>query len=160
MANIVHHEIQDNQLLIENKEYFGIGISKVIVGVENPNRQEILQDPNTGLNYSRNAVEAQEVYNLRTQKHHPWFIVDLETGHRGWYPGCEIHGNILGQVDLKEAPDESSATLLQLDNVMVQILDYTSIKDIPNDGWIKIKFGQVGYVKRETLSSISYADPF
>lgn len=87
MAKVVLHQIRDNQLMVNNKEYFGLNITKVIVGVENPNKTEILTDENTGLNYSRTAVEGQEVYSISSQKHHPWFVLDLETGSRGWYPG-------------------------------------------------------------------------
>jgi len=93
MAKVVLHPIRDNQLMINNKEFFGLNVSKVIVGVENSERTELLTDPNTGLNYSRTAVEGQEIYNISSQKHHPWFILDLETGSRGWYPGKQPEDN-------------------------------------------------------------------
>ena len=68
MSKIVQHEIKDNLLIIDNKEYFPLGLSKIITGVENEDRQEILKDEETGLNYSRNAVEGQEIFNLKNQK--------------------------------------------------------------------------------------------
>ena len=47
MANkIVIHPIADNQLRIENSEYVGLGVTKIIVGVENPNEREIIVNPN------------------------------------------------------------------------------------------------------------------
>jgi hypothetical protein len=70
-STIVTHKISDNQLRIENHEYTGLGVSKIIVGVENPDRRETLVDPTTGYNYARNAVEAQEIYCLKTQRHRP-----------------------------------------------------------------------------------------
>lgn len=70
-TKIVHHPIADNQLVIENKEYIGLGVERIIVGVENPNEREIIVNPNTGLNEARNRVEAQEIYCLKTQKHRP-----------------------------------------------------------------------------------------
>ena len=81
--NIITHPIADNKLVIEGKEYTGFGTTKIIVGVENPEKREIVTDKDSGLNYSRTAVEAQEVYCLKTQKHSPWFILDLETGQNG-----------------------------------------------------------------------------
>ena len=93
MAKIILHQINDNQLLINDKEFFGLNISKVIVGVENPDRTETLTDETTGTNYRRKAVEGQEIYNISTQKHHSWFILDLETGSRGWYPGKQPEDN-------------------------------------------------------------------
>lgn len=79
---IVYHPIKDNSLRIENYEYTGLGLEKVIVGVENTDRTEIIVN-NEGYNEARTAVEAQEIYCLKTQKHRPWFILDLETGSRG-----------------------------------------------------------------------------
>jgi hypothetical protein len=75
--NIITHPIADNKLLIKDEktgkieEYTCFGATKIIVGVENPERREILRDKETGLHYSRNAVEAVEIYNLKTQRHRP-----------------------------------------------------------------------------------------
>lgn len=92
MPNIKNHPIADNQLRIvpkndnqaektqtDTKEYFGLGIAKIIVGVETQEidpatgdlRHEIITNENSGLNESRVAVEAKEIYCLKTQKHHP-----------------------------------------------------------------------------------------
>jgi hypothetical protein len=70
-TKIVTHPIADNQLRIENKEYIGLDVAKIIVGVENPNEREIILNPQTGFNEARNRVEAQEIYCLKTQKHRP-----------------------------------------------------------------------------------------
>ena len=160
--NIITHPINDNKLLIENKEYTGLGVSKIIVGVENPDRREILQDKDTGLNYSRNAVEAQEIYCLKTQKHSPWFILDLETGQNGWYPGCEIHGDILEglEVELKKEPTNSAVTLRSISNASVVILEIDTIDQEPYDeGWYKVLYDVEGYIKKEYLTNIRYANP-
>lgn len=92
MPNIKNHPIADNQLRIapkndnqtektqtDTKEYFGLGIAKIIVGVETQEidpatgelRREIITNENSGLNESRVAVESKEIYCLKTQKHHP-----------------------------------------------------------------------------------------
>ena len=74
--NIKTHPIADNQLRINNKEYVGLGISKIVTGVET---QDILQNGEKrteiiineqGLNERRIAIEEKEIYKLNTQKHH------------------------------------------------------------------------------------------
>lgn len=76
----VTHAIGDNRLVIqedalsEPKEYIGIDLDKIIVGVEtsdldrsgNP-RREIVRN-SRGLNEARVAIEAQEIYNRQTRK--------------------------------------------------------------------------------------------
>jgi hypothetical protein len=69
--NIITHSIINGKLMLDGKEGTILGAQKVIVGVENPDRREILTNPSSGLNYSRTAVEAQEIYCLQTQKHSP-----------------------------------------------------------------------------------------
>ena len=160
-TKIVHHPIADNQLIIANNEYVGIGLDKIIVGVENPNRREILTDETTGLNYARNAVEAQEIYCLKTQKHRPWFILDLETGSRGWFPGCIICGDILREnIPLKKTPSEGAETLELISNAIVTVLDIETINQEPSDkGWYKILYDVEGYIKKEYLTNLRYEDP-
>lgn len=68
MDKIVNHQINNNSARILNNNYVGIELARVVVGVKNPDRKEILQDPESGYNYSRDAVEGQEVYNYSTQK--------------------------------------------------------------------------------------------
>lgn len=162
--NIITHPIADNKLLIGSKEYEGLGVSKIILGVEtsDPNRREIVQDPETGLNYSRTAVEAQEIYCLKTQKHRPWFILDLETGQHGWYPGCEIHGDILNdlEVAIKAAPTENSETLKYISKASVVILEIDTIDQEPYDaGWYKVLYDVEGYIKKEFITNLRYTDP-
>ena len=160
--NIITHPIADNRLVIEGIAYTGLEVSKTIVGVENPDRREIIQDKETGLNYSRNAVEAEEVYCLKTQKHSPWFILDLETGQNGWYPGCEIHGDIVDglEVAIKEAPTDDSATLEHISKASVTILEIDTVDQEPYDkGWYKILYDVEGYIKKEFITNLRYADP-
>ena len=160
--NIVNHPIADNKLVIEGKEYTGFGATKIIVGVENPEKREIVTDKDSGLNYSRTAVEAQEVYCLKTQKHSPWFILDLETGQNGWYPGCEIHGDIVDglEVAIKEAPTDDSATLEHISTASVTILEIDTVDQEPYDkGWYKILYDVEGYIKKEFITNLRYADP-
>lgn len=162
MANkIVIHPIADNQLRIENSEYVGLGVTKIIVGVENPNEREIIVNPNTGLNEARNRVEAQEIYCLKTQRHRPWFILDLETGSRGWFPGCIIKGDVLGtDVPIKKAPTDDSETLEFISKASVRILDIEAIDQEPYEaGWHKILYDVEGYVKKEFITNLRYENP-
>ena len=87
-VKVITHPIGDNILMTNNHETVIIGATKVIVGV-NSGEKEIAKDPITGLNVERDRIDGQVVYDLSAQKHHPWFVLDLETGHRGWYPGKE-----------------------------------------------------------------------
>ena len=157
----VHHPIADNQLIIENNEYTGLGVAKIIVGVENPESRETLVDPVTGYKYARNTVETHEIYCLKTQKHRPWFILDLETGSRGWFPGCIINGDITGtDIPLKSAPSHESETLQILSTATVQILEIDAIDEEPFvEGWHKVLFDVEGYVEKKFITNLRYADP-
>ena len=160
--NIITHPIADNKLLIEEKEYIGLGVSKIIFGKENLDRREILQDKETGLNYSRTAVEAQEIYCLKTQKHRPWFILDLETGQNGWYPGCEIHGDIKPGLEtvVREHPTDESKSLRTITNASVVILEIDTLDQEPYDkGWYKVLYDVEGYIKKEDIINLRYTDP-
>ena len=160
-SKIVTHEIRDNQLRIENVECIGLDIAKIIVGVENPTEREIITNPNTGLNEARNRVEAQEIYNFKTKKHGFWFMLDLETGARGWFPGCIIKGDILSlDVPLKQEPSETSETLEYISNASVQLLNLESIEDEPEiDGWYKVLYDIKGYIKKDFITNLRYVDP-
>lgn len=157
--NIINHP---NSIFSNGKECTVLGVSKIIVGVENPDSREILKDPETGLNYSRNAVEPKEVYCLQTKKHQPWFILDLETGQNGWYPGCEIHGDVVDGLEavIKEEPTEDSRSLRTLSNASVVILEIDTIDQEPFDkGWYKVLYDVEGYIKKEYLTNLRYTDP-
>jgi hypothetical protein len=69
--NIITHPVNNSEIIREGKEVAVFGVSKIIVGIENQERREILQDEASGLNYSRTAVEALEIYSIKTQKHRP-----------------------------------------------------------------------------------------
>jgi hypothetical protein len=160
-SKIVTHKIADNQLIIENNEYIGLDIDKIIVGVENPNEREIIVNQQTGLNEARNRVEAQEIYCLKTKKHGCWFLLDLQTGSKGWFPGCIIKGDVLGtDVPLKQAPSDSSEILEFISKASVQILDIETIDQEPYDaGWYKILYDVEGYIKKEFITNLRYEDP-
>lgn len=69
MSEKTQHLASETSLVINNQSYTVFGAEQVFVGKANPNKQEIVKDDETGLNYSRDAVEAYEIYNLRKQKH-------------------------------------------------------------------------------------------
>ena len=161
-SNINDRPITPNSLIIEGNDYTGIEVQKILVGVENPERREILTDKVTGYNYSRNLVEAQEIYNLRQKRHSCCFMLDLETGQNGWYPGCEIHGDIVEglEVTIKQAPNENSDTLGSISKASVVILEIDTIDQEPYDkGWYKILYDVEGYIKKEFITNLRYADP-
>ena len=151
-----------DQLVINEKEYVGLGINQVIVGVES---QQILsngQPPQEiitredGYRESRNLVEGKEIYNLRNPKHRNWFILDLETGSRGWFPGSKIKGTV-AQADLRAGPGDSYTSLGILTNVVVEVLEITRINQEPvNEGWYKVKFSNEGYIKVEEITNLHY----
>lgn len=149
-------------VLLDGKEATVLGAQQIIVGVENPNKREVLTDWASGYNYSRTAVEPQELYNLHVSKHSPWFILDLETGQHGWYPGCEIHGDIIDgtEVPIKEAPNENSATLELISKASVIILDIDTVDQEPFDkGWYRVLYNKEGYIRQDYIANLRYADP-
>ena len=161
MPIIKNHPIADNQIRINNKEYVGLGITKVMVGVETTDKEngelrtEIITN-DRGLNERHIAVESQEIYHLKTQKHHPWFILDLETGSRGWFPGSKIKGDV-AQADIKQSPSDDAAIIESLINSTVEVLDITRINQEPvHEGWYKVKFNNEGYLKKEQISNLHY----
>jgi hypothetical protein len=160
--NIDNSLIKDNTLIIEGNSYTGLEVQKIIVGVENPTQREILVDKTTGFNYSRNLVEAKELYNVRKKKHIPCFMLDLETGQHGWYPGCEIHGDIPEGIfaEIKQGPLETADTLQTISKATVTILEIETIDQEPIDkGWYKILYDVEGYIKKEFITNLRYADP-
>ena len=157
----VHHPIADNQLIIENSEYTGLDVAKIIVGVENSEQRETLVDPITGYNYARNSVETHEIYCLKTQRHKPWFILDLETGSRGWFPGCIIKGDIPdNEIPLKSAPSAEAETISLLSKTTVQILEIETVDEEPFvEGWHKVLYDVEGYVEEKFITNLRYANP-
>ena len=57
----------------EDKKVIALGLSQVITGVENPNEQEVIQvyskADGRDMNVGRDKVEAQEIFNIKKQKH-------------------------------------------------------------------------------------------
>ncbi len=160
-SKIVTHKIEDNQLRIENVECIGLDVAKIIVGVENPDEREIITNPLTGLNEARNRIEAQEIYNFKTKKHGFWFLLDLETGGRGWFPGCIIKGDVLGtDIPIKQAPSDTAETLSYISKGSVQLLDIEAIEDDPEpEGWYKVLYDIKGYIKKDFITNLRYIDP-
>lgn len=161
MSNI-DYSAEHSQIKINKHDYAILGAEQIIVGKANPDRQEIVKDAETGLNYSRNKVESYEIYNIAKRKSKNWFILDLETGSRGWYPGCEIHGAIKElTANVYLQPNEESDVVTTLVNSLVKVLDAADIKQLAADDWYHIAFGNViGYVKKEYISDLKYSDPF
>lgn len=110
-TNIINEPAKhSNQIRTANKsvsETILFGADRVFIGTENKNETEIAQDEN-GIKYERNKIEATEIYNLNKQAHHCWFMLDLETGGRGWYPGAKEVVDISNATIYAENTDQSS----------------------------------------------------
>lgn len=168
--NIVTHQTTNDKINISGNNYTGLGIDKIIVGVANAERREVVVDEQSGYNYARAAIEAKEIYNFRNTKRGSWFILDLETGARGpksWFPGCVIYGDTVDgiEVPIKQAPSEDSETLKSISKAGVQILNLTAINQEPYDeeyetaGWYRVLYDVQGYIKKEFLTNLRYVDP-
>lgn len=46
-----------------------------------------LQKVTRGVEDSSGGVQEEVIYDVSKVKHSTWFVLDLETGSRGWYPG-------------------------------------------------------------------------
>lgn len=61
-----------NEIRINNKKVEAtINLQKVTRGVED----------------SSGEIQEEVIYDVSKVKHATWFVLDLETGSRGWYPG-------------------------------------------------------------------------
>jgi hypothetical protein len=157
------NNINTSNKAFNSNDYIGIELQRVIVGIENPTKREVLTDKTTGYNYSRNLVEPCELYDFAKKKHSCYFMLDLETGKNGWYPGCEIHGDISEDmlVDIKASPSETAETIeAGLSKTTVTILEITTIDQEPlTKGWYKVLYTKEGYIKKEFITNLRYADP-
>ena len=165
---VITKNIGDNKLVKSDstdkskaKEYFGINVPKVFKGVEDTSNQEIVKTDEGFI--KRNVIESQAVYDIAKQKHHNWFILDLETGKRGYFPGCIIVGNTTEECVLYDKDTNEEITTIP-QNSVVKILNIDTIKDDPpKDGegeyhYIVEWTPDIGYVKR-LLKNIRYHDP-
>lgn len=167
MANkplhFVEHEIGDN-IVLTNKKPDSLNITTVLLGADKvtvgvpSGKKGIKVDPVTGANYLGEIIDSQEVYNIHKQNHSNWFVLDLETGGRGWYPGSkQIVDVIVETAYIKSDADDSSETLAQVVN--------NDRLDVINDEirnkvrWYVVKFnGIIGYIKASYVSVVKYVD--
>ncbi len=158
-VEIKTHPINSNTIVCENSETVLLGAEIVKVGI-NTGEKTVVTDSITGYKSIQDKIEGQTVYELRTQKHRPWFVLDLETGSRGWYPGCLIYAEIIGQeVEVKEEESVDSTTLkIVPQGTKVKILN---VLDGTNTlVWYFIECEDVqGYVRTNLISNIQYVDP-
>lgn len=157
-TKFIHHEIGDNTLKIDGKVAVPIEPAIITVGVQNEDREEILQKED-GTYYKRVAVESKEVYNKRTQKKRNWFILALETGQnkRRYFPGAEIHGLLSGDssINVYSQANLDSEIIGSIEpNTWVIIKNIAALDEQPD--FYKIKTSNannalVGYVLRNTI---------
>lgn len=159
--------VQNNIIYTQKKGYTSkngretvlLGAERVTVGVDT-GEKEIAKDKLSGYNYERNKIEAKTIYDLSAQRKKCFFVLDLETGTRGWYPGsvrvCDINGYY---VPIKKEKSDDSETVITVSNVTAKVLDleYDDSKQI----WYKLYYNSnVGYVKNSYISNVRYVDPY
>lgn len=132
--------VGDNYIMINGKEYFALNTTNVL--------------------YANSKNEAKEVFNKKKQEHHPWLILDLETGGRTYYPGCKMYATI--NVDMgmiKSARNDSSSTVIALGKgIRIQILERFSQG---NPNWYMCKYVNEesiyeGYIRVTSVADIQY----
>lgn len=61
-----------NEIIINGKKVVSvINLQKIVKGVQTESGE----------------VQEETVWDASQMKHSAWFVLDLETGSRGWYPG-------------------------------------------------------------------------
>lgn len=157
--NIIYTQKIGSTEAKDSRETILFGAERVDVGVNSGNK-EIANDSISGLNYERDKIDSKTIYNLKTQKRKCFFVLDLETGSRGWYPGCIQIADIKdNNVEIKSDKSDDSQTITVISNITVKVLDleYDQSKNI----WYKINYNdQVGYVKNIYISNVRYSDPY
>lgn len=138
-----------------------LGADKVFVGVENKNETEIAQNEN-GIKYERNKVEPVEIYNLNKQAHHCWFMLDLETGGRGWYPGAKEVVDITNATIYAENNDQSSVLAEAISGTYdkLDLLYGTTTDSTGKIIYCKIQFKDdlIGYLKNSCVTKSYFTD--
>ena len=95
MANFVTRPIGDN-VIITNKKPDDYNMTTVLFGAEmviagvntgETERKTLYDSEGHEYFYEGPKIVGQQIYNLPTQVHKNWFVLDLETGQRCWYPG-------------------------------------------------------------------------
>ncbi len=139
-SNLDTLRIGDNRVIINGKEYFALNTTNVL--------------------YANSKSEAKEIFNKKKQEHHSWFILDLETGGRTYYPGCKMFANICVDMGMiKYARNDSSSTVIALNKgSRIQILERYSQG---NPNWYLCKYSTdgadyEGYIRVTSVTDIQY----
>lgn len=132
--------IGDSSIMINGKEYFALNTTNVL--------------------HATSKNEAKEVFNKKKQEHHPWIILDLETGGRTYYPGCTMWATTnVDMAMIKSARNDSSDTLIALvKGIKIQILERYSQG---NPNWYMCKYSTddtdyEGYIRVTSVTDIQY----
>lgn len=141
--NINEHPIGDNLIMQNNHQVELLGAERVAVGVRN----------------NMNGVDGKIVYDLSSQQHKNWFVLDFETGGRGWFPGsrtmCTVVGDSSSVVNIKADEDLESETVAQVyggtDLEIITIISPNTIK------WYYVKYNDIfGYLQSTYVTNIRY----
>ena len=142
-GNIALREATDSRLMVNGKEYFPLNVRHALLATS--------------------PSQAREYYSKKTQFHHPWLILDLETGGRGAYPGCRRFAETTEDTVVMRADvsDLSRVThVISGKGTSVRILERYAQKD---DDWLLCSIADdsgdhVGYIrcrKEETGAEIN-----
>lgn len=139
-SHIDTKRVDDNYIMINGKEYFSLSITNVVK--------------------AESESVAKENFNKKTQKHHPWFILDLETGGRKLYPGCKLYASTAGEnVPIKESRSDYADTIIELaKGIEIEILERFSRG---NPYWYMCKYESggesfEGYVRESLIENLEY----
>ena len=138
----------DNCIKMNGKEYFGLRAQNVIVGISNGSQ------PKPG-QITPVTDQGKEFYNPQKQAHSPWFLLDLETGGRGKYPGSHLYG-VTAFPDVVVLADRNDNAEI-IGKVLRKGTRAEIIEDCDNIYWYHCAFDNVtGYLRVENLENIHY----
>lgn len=140
----------DNIIKINGKNYYAINLESVIKA---RSANSPIEDK---------VKNATEIFNAKKQWHKNWFILDLETGSRGIYPGCKLMSKtVSNDVPIHSVRNDNSEIVIHLldENLDVEILERYSQG---NPYWYYCKYTDnnnveyVGYTRVENLKDLKY----
>lgn len=135
-----------------------LGVDSVYVGVDTG--QPLYPDFNTHeLPKTRYKIEPKKIYSsVQVKKNTNWFILDLQTGGKGYFPGAMVTGRSAKDLQLKDTP-EAGANLVDIIPAEQSIEILETLSAINKNNYIQVRYNdQVGYVPRQELI-IEYKSP-
>lgn len=130
-----------------------LGADSVKVGVAESAQKEV-----NGSVVAIQTTAGKTIYDSSAVKKNGWFILDLETGSRGWYPGGEAYGIINDGhvVEIKEEAIATSARKTVFTGGEIKILD-TLDANYKKTLWYRVQYKDIiGYMESKSIDQIVY----